>query len=95
MRRFLPTRDSISIQILQRVNARTIAGRLTIFFATHLHPGFRQIDLQRDLLAHEDVGVLRLRKEAFQHVQLRASERRSLPPLLPRIAFDATEKFYP
>lgn len=43
-----------------------------------------RIDLERHLLAHENVRVPSLGEERFQHVQLRAREGGALPPLLPR-----------
>lgn len=40
----------------------------------YLDTGFRQADFERNFLAHENVGVARLRKERFEDVELRTSE---------------------
>ena len=42
-----------------------------------------QVDLERHLLAHEDVRVARLGEQRLEHVQLAARERRPLAALLP------------
>jgi len=61
------------------------AGFTALWGTLYLHPGLRQVDLQRHLLPHEDVRVSRLGEQRLQDVQLRARERGPLPPLLPRV----------
>ena len=52
-------------------------------FISYLNPRLWQVDLESDLLPHEDIRVARLLEQGLQHVQLRAGEGRALPPLLP------------
>lgn len=52
--------------------------------SAHLDSGLRQVDLERHLLAHEDVWVAGLGEQRLEDVQLRAREGGALPPLLPR-----------
>ena len=51
-------------------------------FISYLNPRLWQVDLESDLLPHEDIRVARLLEQRLQHVQLRAGEGRALPPLL-------------
>lgn len=51
--------------------------------AAHLHPRLGEVDLEGQLLARVDVGVVRLGKDPLQLLQLRAGERGPDPPLLP------------
>ena len=48
----------------------------------HLHAGLGQVDLERHLLAHEDVLVARFGEQRLEHVELRACESGPLAPLL-------------
>jgi hypothetical protein len=47
-----------------------------------LNPGLGQIDLERDLLSHEDVGVASPLEEALQDVELLPRKGCPLTPLL-------------
>lgn len=49
---------------------------------TYLHSGLREPDTQRQLLAHEDVGVVSLGEAPLQFVELRRSEARPVALLL-------------
>lgn len=53
-------------------------------FISDLDSGLGQVDLERHLLPHEDVGVAGLPEQSLQDVELRAGEGRPLSPLLPR-----------
>lgn len=50
---------------------------------TYLHASFCQIDAHGEILAHEDVWIVRLGKRGLQLLQLVAGERGAEPPLLP------------
>ena len=49
---------------------------------THLHASLREVDLEGQLLARVNVGVVSLGEDAFQLLQLRAGERGADAPLL-------------
>lgn len=51
--------------------------------AAHLHPGLGEVDLEGQLLARVDVGVVGFGEDPLQFLQLRTGERRPDPPLLP------------
>lgn len=51
----------------------------------HLYSRLGQVDLEGDLLAHEDVRVARLAKQGLQDVQLGTGECGTFSALLPRI----------
>jgi len=49
----------------------------------YLHARLREVDLQRHLLAHEDVRVASLLKQRLKNVELRTGKRGSFSSLLP------------
>jgi hypothetical protein len=49
----------------------------------YLNPGLWQVNLERHLLPHEDVGVASLLEQGLQHVQLRAGKGRPFSSLFP------------
>lgn len=50
----------------------------------HLHARFGEVDLQGNLLSHEDIRVTSLAEQVLQHVELGPGERRSFPALFAR-----------
>lgn len=53
-------------------------------FSSYLDTRFRQIDFQRDLFPHEDIGIARLGEQILQNVQLGTGESGALATLLAR-----------
>ncbi len=49
----------------------------------YLNPGLWQVNLERHLLPHEDVGVASLLEQRLQHVQLRTGKGRPFSSLFP------------
>ena len=51
-------------------------------FKLYLNSRLWQIDLESDLLSHEDIGISRLLEQRLQHIELLPSEGCPLSPLL-------------
>lgn len=62
-----------------------ITNRLNGKSDTYLYSRLGQVDLEGDLLAHEDVRVARLAKKGLQDVQLGTGECGAFSALLPRV----------
>ena len=56
----------------------------------YLNTWLGQVDLQSDLLPHEDVRVARLGEQGLQDVELGASESGALPTLFPGSSYTNT-----